>query len=91
MAKILKGVFGLADAPREWYLRLDRCMKEHGWIPLSSDAATWLRRGPDGKINGLIVGHVDDLLMTGDEEAWQDYLPRGERFRLVRQAHPEDG
>jgi hypothetical protein len=74
MARILKGVFGLADAPREWYLRLDRCMKEHGWTPLSSDAATWIRRGPEGKITGLIVGHVDDLLMTGDEEAWRDYL-----------------
>ena len=28
MAEVLKGVFGLADAPRGWFLRLDRCMKE---------------------------------------------------------------
>ena len=42
LAEVLKGVFGLADAPREWFLRLDRCVKEKRWKPMSVDAATWV-------------------------------------------------
>ena len=69
IAVVLKGVFGLADAPRERFLRLSRCLKEHGWIPTLIDAAFWVRRCPDGVVTGLIVGHVDDLLFTGDAGA----------------------
>lgn len=31
IARILKGVFGLSDAPRMWYLRLHRALQERGW------------------------------------------------------------
>ena len=73
LCEVLKGVFGLADAPRQWFLRLDRCLREHGWESLSVDAATWvLRKGKE--IIGMIVGHVDDLLLTGDEVAWEGFL-----------------
>ena len=74
LAKVLKGVFGLADAPREWFLRLSRCMREHGWTALSSDAASFVRRDSAGKLCGFIVCHVDDLLMTGNELAWADFM-----------------
>jgi len=63
----------LADAPREWFLRLDRCLKEKKWCPLALDAATWVLRRA-GEIVGMIVGHVDDLLFTGDEGAWASFL-----------------
>ena len=41
VAKVLKGIFGLADAPREWWLRLDREMKNHGWTRSTLDGALW--------------------------------------------------
>ena len=43
VAKVLKGIFGLADAPREWYLRLARELGEDNWIRSSLDLALWLK------------------------------------------------
>ena len=62
LCKILDGVFGLSDAPREWYLRLDRCMVAHGWVRCQLDQACWLLHS-DGVLHGMAVGHVDDLLI----------------------------
>ncbi len=63
----------MADAPCGWFLRLDRFLKEKKWCPLSLDAATWtLRR--DEKLFGMMVGHVDDLLFSGDDESWESFL-----------------
>lgn len=41
LARVLKGIFGLADAPREWWLRLSRAMDEHKWTRSILDAAMW--------------------------------------------------
>ena len=42
IAKILKGVFGLSDAPRMRYLRLNRALLERGWQRNPMDHA-WFR------------------------------------------------
>lgn len=41
LARVLKGVFGLADAPREWWLRLSRAMEDYSWSRSLIDAAMW--------------------------------------------------
>lgn len=41
LARVLKGIFGLAHAPREWWLRLSRAMDEHKWTRSILDAAMW--------------------------------------------------
>ncbi len=71
LCKVLKGVFGLSDAPREWYLRLDRCLQEHHWQRCFLDQACWVLF-LDGELCGMIVGHVDDLLLGGDRRAIQN-------------------
>ena len=73
LARVLQGVFGLAGAPREWYLRLSRCLREHGWEALPCDAACFVLRR-EGKLCRIICSHVDDLLMTGDEGAWDSFM-----------------
>lgn len=79
VAKVLKGVFGLADAPREWWLRLDRELRQEGWCRSVLDGALWYRwRGKEKKLNEVIVGHVDDLLFTGDQEALDSLMRLGE-------------
>ena len=72
LIKILKGVFGLADAPREWWKRLSEVLAEQGWHPMAVDLACWVKR-VNGKVVGLMVGHVDDLIFTGDESAHRSY------------------
>ena len=47
IARVLKGVFGLADAPREWWLRLDRELRDSGWTRSMLDGALWYLRKPD--------------------------------------------
>ena len=42
LAKVKKAVFGLADAPREWWLRLSRSLGEHHWMRTLIGGATWL-------------------------------------------------
>lgn len=79
LAKVLKGVFGLADAPREWYLRLARELKDEKWQISAIDGALWYYRGgrDGGELKGAMVGHVDDLLFLGDQDAKESLLRLG--------------
>lgn len=71
LCRVLKGVFGLADAPREWWLRLSRSMKEHGWVRTLIDGAMWClwSTSKDGEktLEAVVVAHVDDLLFAGSK------------------------
>ena len=78
LCRVLKGVFGLADAPREWWKRLSRSMDEHGWTRTLVDGAMWCLWGKADDaaqsrgirpLEGIIVAHVDDLLFTGSPTA----------------------
>ena len=78
LAVVRKGIFGLADAPRQWWLRLCRSVGEHGWSRTLIDGATWLfwsspsgdkQITPDSTLHGILVAHVDDLLFCGDSIA----------------------
>ena len=76
LARVRKAVFGLADAPREWWLRLCRSFGEHNWERTVLDGATWIlwSSTPAGDrtfrdLKGIIVAHVDDLLFAGDPDA----------------------
>ena len=60
LARIRKGVFGLADAPRQWYLRLNRALQERGWERMTMDYAGWLLWSKSGRLEGMILSHVDD-------------------------------
>ena len=84
VAKVLKGVFGLADAPREWWLRLSRELKQEVRTISLLDGALWYLWLDDEckpgskKLAGAIVGHVDDLLFTGNDIAVRSLLKLGE-------------
>ena len=76
LAAVRKGIFGLADAPRQMWLRLCRSVQEHGWCRILIDGATWLywsstSKTTDGEkvLCGILVAHVDDLLFCGNKEA----------------------
>ena len=84
LCRVLKGIFGLADAPREWWLRLSRSMAEHGWVRSLVDAAMWCRWKtlPNGScvLEGIVVAHVDDLLFTGSAEAEKSLMAIGDEL-----------
>ena len=73
LARVRKGVFGLADAPRQWYLRLNRSLEAREWKRSLVDSACWMLWAADGSLDGVVVSHVDDLLLGGNQRA-QDEL-----------------
>ena len=48
LAKAKKGIFGLADSPRRWYLRLNKSVTKLGWVRSELDAALWFLWSADG-------------------------------------------
>lgn len=80
LARIRKGVFGLADAPRQWYLRLNRALQERGWERMTMDYAGWLLWSKTGELEGMMLSHVDDLLMTGSKVAEEHLKSLGEEL-----------
>ena len=75
LARLRKGIFGLADSPRRWYLRLHKSLVQLGWQRSKVDAAMWFLKDEAGKMHGVILSHVDDLLLSGDQIA-KDSLDR---------------
>ena len=83
LARIKKGVFGLADAPRQWYLRLHRALTERGWERSPMDFACWLLWSKDrSQLDGVVLSHVDDLLLGGNARAKQQIVDLGNELKF---------
>ena len=65
---LLKAVYGLVDAPREWWLCLDGHFVESGWLGIGMEPCCW-RLYEDGKLVAMAICHVDDLLISGKEDS----------------------
>ena len=81
LARLRKGIFGLSDSPRRWYLRLHRSLTQLGWERSAIDAAQWFLWSADHqKLEGIILSHVDDLLLGGSEQARKSLLELGKEL-----------
>ena len=71
--KLNKCVYGLADAPREFYLRLTSELDKLGSTSSSLDKAlfTWQS---EGELYGTMLIHVDDLLFGGTSKFRKDVI-----------------
>jgi hypothetical protein len=63
--QILKSLYGLKQAARMWYLLVSDFLKEIGFSPMAVDP-TIFRHTESGVIIGV---HVDDFMITGEDEA----------------------
>ena len=66
-----KAAYGILDGGRLFYLRLEERLKELGMHKVNTEGAlfTYVK---NGKLHGIVVSHVDDLLLAGDEEFKMD-------------------
>lgn len=63
--KLFKALYGLRQAPRAWYSKLNSCLQGLGFVRCPYEHAVYTKRV--GK-ESLIVGvYVDDLLVTGTD------------------------
>lgn len=61
--KLMKTLYGLKQASRAWYSKLNSYLEQLGFKRCPSEHAVYTRREND---NVLVVGvYVDDLLVTG--------------------------
>jgi hypothetical protein len=64
--RVMQAFYGLVHAPRKWYERCVRTLKEHSWRQLQGDRCIFALYDPDNKLVGLAGIHVDDFLISGD-------------------------
>ena len=63
--RLKKALFGLKQAPRAWYTKLDKCLRSLDFTRSSQEHAVYFRRSGT---SCLIIGvYVDDLIITGTE------------------------
>ena len=63
---LLKAVYGLCYAPREWYGEVDRKFQTHGWKATKLEPSVWGFYSK-GRLAALAATHVDDLIDGIDE------------------------
>ncbi len=65
LLEVLKGAYGLAEAPRLWYLRARELLIEIGFVELSCARAAFISWNKDRTV-GLLMVHEDDGTFIGD-------------------------
>ena len=81
LIEILKGVFGLKEAPRQWYISFSRILVECGFEELKTAKGCFVLRSdePDpetgvGQVQGLLVAHVDDGCTAGFGDKYEQAM-----------------
>ena len=79
LIKIIKGIYGLKEAPRLWYLRARETLLKAGWEELKTASAVFVCRNKSGECAGMMVLHVDDACYAG----------HGPEYEAICGAHPQ--
>ena len=79
--RLRKSVYGLIDAPRGWWERVETDMNKLKWRTLTTEPCFWVTISVTGRIEGLAVASVDDFMVAIHEES-----PDGQRQFLRRES-----
>ena len=74
LLKIVKGAYGLREAPRLWYLRAREVLLEAGFEELQTAKACFALydKSQSKRRNvGMLVLHVDDACFAGEGPIWE--------------------
>ena len=64
VCSLKKILYGLKEAPRQWYLKFDNFMTEQGYDRCNSDHCVYFKRLDNGRYTILLL-YVDDMLIAG--------------------------
>ena len=65
--RLRKSVYGLIDAPRAWWERVETDMKRFNWRTLTTEPCFWVKTSMEGQIESLAVAYVDDFMIAINE------------------------
>ena len=74
LVKKLSSLYGLATAPRYWWLTFERFMLHLGYEQASSDECLFLRYTAERKLQLALVVHVDDLYIVGTKRTVNTFV-----------------
>eukprot|EP00961_Rhodomonas_salina_P296472 3936384-Rhodomonas_salina.1 len=66
--KLLKFLYGQADAPRAWHQTLAKFLTEYGFAQAGFDGCTYILRCDDGAPRLILVAYVDDCILINPKE-----------------------
>ena len=66
LLKLLKGAYGLTEAPRLWYLRARQMLTDVGSVELGRAKATFVFR-VGSELLAMLVLRIDDGMLMGRE------------------------
>jgi len=96
--KLKKGVFGLTEAPRLWWIRIRGDLIACGWIEVVAVQAVFILKNSYGELCGVLVLHVDDGLLHGAGARYERSLRQLENRAPLKtwknqgnQIHGQDG
>jgi hypothetical protein len=64
VCRLKKSLYDLKKAPKQWYLKFDRFMTEHGYSICHSDHCVYFKRLENGSYIILLL-YVDDMIVVG--------------------------
>ena len=67
--QLRKSEYGLADAPRAWWKKVEKHMTSQAWRTLTTEPCLWVKTTSDGRVYGLAIAYVDDFLIVVYEES----------------------
>ena len=65
----VRSVYGLIDAPRAWWERVETDMNKLKWRTLTTEPCFWVMTSVTGRIKGLAVAYVFDFMVAIHEES----------------------
>ena len=63
VCRLKKSLYGLKQESRQWYLKFDKFMLDHGFKRCKSDHGVYIKQLGDGKAIILML-YVDDMLIA---------------------------
>ncbi|KAE8733775.1 putative receptor-like protein kinase [Hibiscus syriacus] len=67
VCKLRKALYGLKQAPRAWYGKIAEFLMKSGYSVTPADSSLFVKAN-EGKL-AIVLVYVDDLIITGDDEA----------------------
>ncbi|KAE8669328.1 tir-nbs resistance protein [Hibiscus syriacus] len=67
VCKLRKALYGLKQAPRAWYGKIAEFLTKSGYSVTPTDSSLFVKDN-EGKL-AIVLVYVDDLIITGDDEA----------------------
>ena len=77
-----KGIFGLSESPRLWYLKFRETLKDIGFSESKLVPCLFMKHNSRGELIGLVTLHVDDALLAGSHEVEEDWKTLQTRLKF---------